>query len=43
MILNKIVKYKKEFAISNLFTEITYGRLINDVNNLIVVIKKKKN
>ena len=42
MILNKIVKYKKEFAISNLFTEITYGRLINDVNNLIVVIKKKK-
>ena len=42
MILNKIVKYKKKFAISNLFTEITYGCLINDVNDLIELIKKKK-
>ena len=42
MILNRIVKYKKEFAISTLFTEITYGCLINDVNNLIELIKKKK-
>ena len=42
MILNRIVKYKKEFAISNQFTEITYGCLINDVKNLIELIKKKK-
>ena len=41
MILNQIVKFKNNFAISNKSEQITYYELVSNVKNLIKLIKNQ--